>query len=148
MTVVRRATSGDERSWIAAVEALVSKEDRDGRIASAEEVASALANPQCFLLLAHDGDSPVGLLSAYAFPNVAAGGYLAYLYDIEVEAAYRRQGIGTTLVKALVELCKSEGVRLIWAGTTAANTPARRTFESTGGEVEGDSCIEYEWELD
>lgn len=145
---VRRARPGDERLWLSAVESILSQEQRDGGAATHDEVASALADARCHLLLAASGGTPLGLLSAYVFPDVAAGGHLAYLYDVEVAPSHRRQGIGAALVDALAASCREDGVRLIWAGTDAGNRAARRTFERTGAECEGDRYIEYEWEIE
>ena len=147
MFEVRRARVGDERLWLSAVESILSEPDRDGRIATAAEVASALADPSSLLFLALSGETPVGLLSAYTFPDVAAGGRLAYLYDIEVRASHQRAGIGTALVEALVVSCRADGVKTIWAGTDVENRAARHTFERTGAALQGDSYVEYEWEL-
>ena len=145
---IRRAKAGDEELWRSAVSSVLSETDRGGRIACSEHIASALGDPRCLLFLAFSEGTPVGLLSAYVFPDVAAGGRLAYLYDIEVHRSHRRLGVGKALVEALVACCRAEGVTMIWAGTDAQNTAARRTFERTGAEVEGDSYVEYEWELD
>lgn len=146
--VVRRAVSGDEALWRRAVDALVPEADRDGRLASEDHIATALADPRCYLNLALEDGEPVGILSGYRFPDVGAGGYLVYLYDIEVKADHRRRGIGSDLVDALVAACEDDGVRMIWAGTDIENRAARRTFESTGGDLEGDSYAEYEWDLE
>ncbi len=90
----------------------------------------------------------MGLSSAYTFPDVVSGGWLAYLYDIEVATSHRRTGIGSALVNALVASCREDGVKTIWAGTDADNAPARATFERTGADLEGDRYVEYEWEVD
>jgi ribosomal protein S18 acetylase RimI-like enzyme len=89
----------------------------------------------------------VGLLSAYAFPDVASGGFLAYLYDIEVAESQRSFGIGRGLIEALLAACKADGVKLVWAGTEVENAAARRAFERTGAELEGDQYAEYEWDI-
>jgi hypothetical protein len=91
---VRRARPGDESLWARAVSAIVPAEDRDGRLASPAQLADALADSRCYLFLAFEEDSAIGLLNAYRFPDVEAGGSLVYLYDIEVAAAHRRQGAG------------------------------------------------------
>ena len=145
MSEVRRARVGDERLWLTAVASILSEPGRARRVATAVDVASALRDPRCLLFLALSGGTPVGLLSAYTFPDVAAGGRLAYLYDIEVRESHQRAGVGTALVEALVTSCRAEGVKMIWAGTGAENLAARRTFERTGAELEGDSYVEYEW---
>ena len=145
---VRRLTSGDESLWAEAVASVNAEENRDGRLASEREIAQGLADPRCYLFIAMQNTDPVGLLSAYRFPDVAAGGELVYLYDIEVLAEHRRRGLGAELIGSLKECCKREKVRLIWAGTDTGNTAARRTFEATGAELEGESYAEYEWDLE
>jgi GNAT superfamily N-acetyltransferase len=94
------------------------------------------------------GDEPVGLLGAYRFPDLAAGGTHVYLYDVEVREASRRRGVGASLLSALVQHCRADGVRRIWAGTHRGNAAARRAFESTGATLEGDAYVEFEWELE
>ena len=147
MPEIRRARVGDERLWLSAIASVLSEPDRDGRVASAGDVASAIRDPRCLLFPALSGGIPVGLLSAYSLPDVAAGGRLAYLYDIEVRESHQRSGVGRALVEALVASCRADGVKVIWAGTDAENRAARRTFESTGAELGGDSYVEYEWGL-
>jgi ribosomal protein S18 acetylase RimI-like enzyme len=145
---VRRVGPGDEALWAQAVTGLVPSADRDGRVASTDELRGALTDPRCLLYVAREADVVLGLLSAYCFPDVEAGGHIAYLYDIEVDAARRRQGTGRALVDALIDDCRSEGVHLIWAGTEATNRAARRTFEASDAELEGDAYVEYEWDLE
>ena len=147
MPEVRRARVGDEHLWLSAIASILSEPDRDVRIATAVDVASALRDARCLLFVALSEQTPVGLLSAYISPDVAAGGRLAYLYDIEVRESYQRAGVGRALVEALVASCRAGGVKTIWAGTDAENQAARRTFERTGAELEGDSYVEYEWVL-
>ncbi|MCA9300026.1 MAG: GNAT family N-acetyltransferase, partial [Phycisphaerales bacterium] len=113
---------------------------------SLEQAEASLADERCYLLVAKVGDEPEGLLSAFRFPDVECGGARVYPYNIEVRPSSRRQGIGATLVSHLIALCDDDDVDLIWAGTDVANTAARRTFEATGGALEGESYAEYEWD--
>ncbi|AHE51015.1 hypothetical protein AH4AK4_3594 [Aeromonas hydrophila 4AK4] len=50
-------------------------------------------------------------------------------------------------MNALIACCKRDGVKLVWAGTDMENKAARQTFVTTGGKVEGDSYVEYEWDM-
>ena len=127
---------------------LFSSDDREGNLVSLQESADALSDPRCYVLVGTVEGAHIGLLTAYKFPDLEAGGQLVYLYDIEVLASHRRNGLGALLLTALVVLCEAEGVKLIWAGTEATNTPARLAFEATEAELEGESYVEYEWDLE
>lgn len=144
---IHRVKSGSEALWRKAVHTLVAEEDRCGKLASISDLIHAFSDSRCYFFLASLDSNPVGLLSAYRFPDVEAGGYLVYLYDIEVDKAHRRQGTGAALVRALVEQCRADGVQRIWAGTSLDNVAARRTFETTGAALEGETYAEYEWEI-
>lgn len=114
---------------------------------SQREIAQALGDSRCYLVVAEADGDPVGLLSAYRFPDVVTGGELIYLYDIEVRFDHRRKGVGTTLIHSLIECGQEDRVRLIWAGTDVMNVAARRAFEATGAKLEGESYAEFEWRL-
>ena len=143
-----RLTSGQGQKWRQAVELLVPYDDREGELLSPEDAELFLADDRCYLLLAKEDGNAIGLLSAFKFPDVECGGYIVYLYDIEVKEDHRRRGIGKSLIKTLLALCEADEVDLIWAGTESANRAARRTFESTGAELESESYAEYAWELE
>jgi ribosomal protein S18 acetylase RimI-like enzyme len=61
---------------------------------------------------------------------------MVYLFEIEVAAPYRRQGIGKQLIARLKTLCRDSDVEDIWVGTDHANVAAKRLYASTGG-----SCV-------
>lgn len=144
---VRRLTSGEQSLWSKAVSVVVAEEDRKGPLASHREIVQALGDSRCYLIVAEADGEPVGLLSAYRFPDVVTGGELVYLYDIEVRVDHRHKGVGTTLIHSLIECCQKDQVRLIWAGTDVTNMAARRTFEATNAKLEGESYAEFEWKL-
>ncbi len=147
-TQVIRLKAGDGNIWREAVNSLVPQKDRDGALLTPEESEAALADDRCYLLVAQSDAKTVGLLSAFRFPDVEGGGHLVYLYDIEVAASYRRQGLGKVLVNKLLSLCDQDDVDLIWAGTEGDNHAARATFESTGGRLDSETYAEYEWDLE
>lgn len=147
MNVIRVET-GDEKLWATAVARLISEDDRDRQLVSPVDLTDAFADSRCYLFVALIDSEPIGLLSAYRFPDVEAGGSLVYLYDIQVAHEYRRSGVGAALVRELVSRCREDGVRRIWAGTDLNNIPARRMFEATGADLEGETYAEYEWNLE
>ena len=145
---VRRMQPGDAALWGEAVHTLVPAVEREGRLVPAVELAAALADSRCYLFLALRDGRPVGLLSAYRFPEVTAGGHCVYLYDLIVAEGHRRRGTGAALVQALLAACRAEGVRHLWAGTALGNAAAQRTFAATGATRVGETYAEYEWKLE
>ncbi len=144
---IKRVSSKDASRWQEAVSSLVPRAYRGNRLASRDEIGLAANDSRCYIYIALAGDAPAGLLSAYRFPDVEAGGQIVYLYNIEIDPDHRRRGVGTRLINELKKDCLSDGVRLIWAGTERKNVAARKTFETTGGVPAGDSYVEYEWDL-
>lgn len=144
---VRRLRSGEESLWSKAVSVVIAEENPEESWASQRDVAQALGDSRCYLVVAEVRGEPVGLLSAYRFPDVVTGGELVYLYDIEVRVGHRHKGVATSLVHSLIECCHKDRVKLIWAGTDVTNMAARRTFEATGAKLEGESYAEFEWKL-
>ncbi len=144
---VRRLRGGDGRVWRDAVAALLSDAVDPNELISPGDVEAALDDDRCYLIVAGSNASPVGLLSAYRFPDLAEGGCLVYLYDIEVEQGHRQRGVGTGMLETLMACCAADDVHTIWAGTDRENEAARRLFRKTGAELAGSSYVEYEWKL-
>lgn len=145
---IYRLTPGEDGIWRDAVQQLVPVEDREGHLLSIEDAEAWLSDERCYLIVASDQKQPVGLLSAFRFPDVECGGVMVYLYDIEVQLTRRREGIGQRIVEHLRVLCNQDEVDLIWAGTETDNKAARRLFESTSAVLQGESYAEYEWDLE
>ena len=148
MTQSRRLGPGEGALWRTAVHILVASKDRDDELISETEAEAALADDRCYLLICELEGQPAGLLSAYRFPDLEAGGLLVYLYDIEVAVQQRRRSLGSQLIRLLVTLCDADDVDLIWAGTERSNTPARGLFDKQGAVLSGDAYCEYEWLLE
>ncbi|MBN1311389.1 MAG: GNAT family N-acetyltransferase [Anaerolineae bacterium] len=59
-----------------------------------------------------------------------------WIWEIGVEEAYRRQGIGRQLMDRLIDIAQSEGLRAISFETQNTNVPAIRFYRSMGCEIE------------
>lgn len=105
-----------------------------------------LEDSRSIVLAATHGDQSIGYLVAYCFPSLS-GERLAYLYDIEVREAWRRRGVGRSLVQLLLETCKTAGVESIWVGSSLTNGPACSLWSSTGAERDGDQYVEFNFEV-
>lgn len=105
-----------------------------------------LEDGRCIVLAATLGERPIGYLVAYCFPSLS-GERLAYLYDIEVREAWRRRGVGRSLVQLLIETCKAAGVESVWVGSSLTNGPACNLWSSTGAQRDGDQYVEFNFDL-
>jgi ribosomal protein S18 acetylase RimI-like enzyme len=128
-----------------ALEDLIPKQERQGPLPSARYLGDLLASPATYVFLARWGQVPVGYLSAYRFPRLDQVGDQVYLFDIEVDSAARRRGIGRQLVERLLDACRADTVPLVWAGTALDNVAAQRTFEAAGGRRISETYVEYEF---
>lgn len=60
---------------------------------------------------------------------------VGYLYDIEVREDARGAGVGTALLKAAEEYCKSKGVRRLALQTPCSNAAALRWYLKRGFRI-------------
>lgn len=96
------------------------------------------------LFVALDGDTPVGFLLAYELERIDSPKPMMLLYEVEVAEAYRRQGIASTMIQGLKEICRERGILKMWVLTNEANRAAMRTYESTGGkQVDDDDLVMF-----
>jgi len=66
---------------------------------------------------------------------------------IFVHQDFRRQGVGTALLKAALELAAEEGIRRAWAMTSPANRPALRLLANSGMRLTKSTSYEAEFEI-
>lgn len=55
-----------------------------------------------------------------------------FIYDIFVEENFRRKGIGSRLLKATMDFCKSRGLRTLKLEVAANNQPALELYDKMG----------------
>jgi ribosomal protein S18 acetylase RimI-like enzyme len=74
----------------------------------------------------------------YAYAGVEGTDYMSLrgpagaVYDVVVDPAYRRQGVGRMLLDAALEALKARGVPRVVLSTAEQNAPAQRLFDSAG----------------
>jgi len=105
-----------------------------------------LAEPTHHILVAYDGDDvPLGFISGVETTHPDKGTEM-FLYELGVEEAARRQGVGRALVEALADLARERGCYGMWVGTEPGNVAAKTTYESAGGH-ESPAHVILEWNL-
>ncbi|MGX1882595.1 GNAT family N-acetyltransferase [Streptomyces sp. NPDC055287] len=126
--VVRRATTVAE---LTAAEHLY-----DGP-ARPEWAERFLASPGHLMLIAYVDGEPAGMVSGIEMSHPDKGTEIC-LYELSVDEAHRRRGIGRALTQALAEVAKERGCYDMWVGVERDNDAALATYRSTRAEDDGD----------
>ena len=104
-----------------------------------------LSEPGHHLLVAYDGDLPVGFVSGVELVHPDKGAEL-FLYELGVDEAARGRGVGRSLVEALRDLAAERGCYGMWVLTDADNAAALATYRS-GGAGEPEPQVLLPWDL-
>ncbi|WP_329435134.1 GNAT family N-acetyltransferase [Streptomyces sp. NBC_01280] len=102
--------------------------------------ARFLLTPGHHLFLAYEDDEAVGFVSGVETIHPDKGVEM-FLYELSVAEAYRRRGIGRSLVEALA---RERGCYGMWVGVDTDNAPALATYRGAGGR-DGGGCSVVEW---
>src|SRR5260370_29079408 len=81
--------------------------------ARSDAVNRFLADATHHLLIAYSGDVPAGFVSGVEVTHPDKGTEM-FLYELAVDEAHQRHGIGTALVEALRELAREQGCYGVW----------------------------------
>ena len=133
---IRRLRPGD-------ADAIVAASSLFDDPASVELAERFLRSEGHVILLAYSGDVPAGFVTGVAMTHPDKGTEM-FLYELAVDEAFRRRGIGTALVTALRDLAIENGCYDMWVLTDADNTAALATYEGTGAD-EKSSHVMLTW---
>jgi ribosomal protein S18 acetylase RimI-like enzyme len=88
---------------------------------------------------------PIGFLRGTVLGQIRTRRPQMFLYEIGVRDGYRRRGIGTELVRVLLQYCRTRGFDEVFVLTDPANRAAVRLYRATGGTTEttGDRMFVY-----
>jgi ribosomal protein S18 acetylase RimI-like enzyme len=131
---IRECRPGDDRLVAAASHLL------DGP-ATPEATARFLGDDRHHMLVAYEGERPVGFVTAVEMTHPDKGTEL-FLYELAVDEPYRRRGIGRALVERLSDLAREAGCYGMWVVTDEDNHAARATYEAVGGVPETGQVVE------
>jgi ribosomal protein S18 acetylase RimI-like enzyme len=104
-----------------------------------------LAEPTHHLLVAYDGDAPLGFVSGVELTHPDKGTEM-FLYELGVDESARGRGVGRTLVQALADLAREAGCYDMWVLADGDNAAARATYARAGGR-ETSQPVLLEWEF-
>ncbi|MGN0312019.1 MAG: GNAT family N-acetyltransferase [Lachnospiraceae bacterium] len=107
--------------------------DKDGQV---EDILSTKKQPASIMLLAMDGDEIAGIGTIHSGNKIKARhqGELG----IVVAKKYQAQGIGSEIIRRLIDFCKGNGITTrIQLDTRCDNEVAVKLYERFGFEIEG-----------
>jgi ribosomal protein S18 acetylase RimI-like enzyme len=116
---IRRLRPGDER----VVEALATRAPQ----------TDLLGDEQTLFLVAFDGGQPVGFVLAHELPRRHGDPTQLLVYEVDVDEAHHRRGIGKALLGELASIARERGIVEGWVLTDDDNEAAMALYRSAGG---------------
>ena len=93
-----------------------------------------LGDPRHRLVVALDQDTVVGFVSAVIYIHPDKPAPELWINEIGVAPTHQSQGIGKSLMRAILEEAKQSGCSEAWVLTDRINLPAMAMYRSAGGE--------------
>ena len=131
MAILRDATPADAPGIADLIRDLAESMGEASTITPAY-VKTYLAFAGCNILLAEEHEQITGLLSYSIRPNLYHNGETALIEELIVKSAWRDQGVGGTLLEALLARLKKSGCVEVSVTTLPENQGAIRFYRSHG----------------
>jgi aminoglycoside 3-N-acetyltransferase I len=110
--------------------------------------ASLLLLDQNHLLVAFDGERPVGMLLAYELDRRHGDERMLFIYEIGVDAEYRRRGVGRELLRRARELARARGIREGFVLTEDSNEAAVALYAAVGGVRPTETTVMFDFDFE
>jgi aminoglycoside 3-N-acetyltransferase I len=104
------------------------------KLAEGGAQTALLADEATIFLAAFHGTEPVGFVFGYELQRRHGDPSILFVYELDVDEAHRRQGIGTRLMRDLADIARSRGIRAGFVLTEPDNDAANALYRSLGGE--------------
>src|SRR5262245_51741782 len=128
------------------VEAVVAASHLFDDAVTPDGAARFLAAAGNHLCIAYDNGAPVGFVSGIETKHPDKDTEML-LYELGVDDAFRRRGIGRALVDALGARAREHGCTSMWVLTEADNEAALATYASAGASKPSPQVM-LDWTLD
>jgi len=91
-----------------------------------------LASPTFVAIAALAGDAVIGGLAGYVLPKFEQARSEFYLYDLAVDARWRRRGVATALIARLHALAAQRGIHVVFVQADYGDDPAVALYTKLG----------------
>ena len=99
-----------------------------------EPQTALLADERTVFVVAFAGEEAVGFAFGYLLPRRHGDAEILFVYEVDVDEGYRRQGIAKRMLRELERVARERGVGEGFVLTETDNDPANRLYTSVGGE--------------
>jgi ribosomal protein S18 acetylase RimI-like enzyme len=142
---IRRLVAG-RGDQLVALFAAVLPDSPTARVEALDEPEAFLRDPGSFALGAYFDGTPVGLAWGLQIRS-PSGGLTTYLHELDVRESWRRQGVGSALLREAMTLARSRDSTKFWLSTGGHNETAQALYESLGGDRKPLGDVNYWWDL-
>jgi ribosomal protein S18 acetylase RimI-like enzyme len=136
--VVREATDKDADGIIKVLMSTKLHEEtwNGNKIFLTENLQKRLSNRQFMVLVAEFNSSIVGFIDCAVFPSFWECQKQGLIIDLFVHPAYQSKGVGSELLKALIERADAENIVELHVSTGRKNEKARKLYGKFGFKEE------------
>lgn len=125
---IRNAAANDANDIL-----LLVKEYKGENAATLLSITESLSNNNKeIVLIAYFEGIPAGFICAENVRNVCYQSNHGHIGELFVAEKYRKRGVGRSLMLAIEDLLKKEGIGVITLGTNIKNTTAQQFYEHCG----------------
>lgn len=106
-----------------------------------------LNDPRHHIVVAISDGVIVGFASAvhYIHPDKPPE---LWINEVGVAGSHQGRGIGKAIMKEILQLGRELGCKNAWVLTDRGNLPANSLYKSTGGQINEEDTVMYEFDLD
>jgi ribosomal protein S18 acetylase RimI-like enzyme len=122
----------------------------DGEIVSAladypgfKDRFDLLGDERTLFFVAFADSMPIGFLLAYELPRRHGDRSMLFVYEVDVELEFRRQGVATALFQRLSDVASARGIRELFVLTEPDNDAANALYASLGGSL----TVVNQWDI-
>lgn len=137
MEISARQLFEDDAKLAATIASMVA-----GSVVSSEHTGAFLANRSNVLIAGMIDDAPVGFISAHLLDRFKDRRRKLFIYEVDVMPAFRRLGVGRTMIEKVLEAGRSQGADTAFVLTNRSNPAGAGLYAAVGGrDVHADDVM-------